>query len=92
MKSFFVPFHHPRQSASFAVLVLVGLMSIAPHGFALPRSPFPPLPIVGTQLFKERFNGPYWARETNAVVAWAGVGYLVESGSGYALERRGKAV
>lgn len=57
--------------------------------FARPREPWPPLPELAPVLYHESFDGIYSWRMTNASWEIPGYGTLVESWSGYALQRCG---
>jgi hypothetical protein len=59
---------------------------------AAPRAPLPPLPEFAPVSFSERFDGYYTNGMTVAEIVVSGSGTLVESWSGYALQRVGNVV
>jgi len=59
---------------------------------ATPRPPLPSLPAAATTLFHTRFDEPYWLGHERTNVVTVEYGTLVESFSGYALQRTGKTV
>ena len=59
---------------------------------ARPRPPLPPLPEFAPLLYHESFDTAYRYRMTNAHLSVANYGELVESWSGYALQRAGAKV
>jgi hypothetical protein len=72
------------------VCLAAGLLLCPKSAQARPRGPFPPIPESGV-IFHENFDWlPY--SSTNAFVPVSGVGFLVESWAGYALERAGATV
>jgi hypothetical protein len=72
-------------------LCAAGLLFFAVAAEADPRPPFPPAPENGVMLHLT-FDFPMAWGVTNAQVAVPGVGFLVESFSGYALDRSGASV
>ena len=66
------------------------LMAYCLPTFARPRDPWPPLPEFSQVLFHESFDELYSFRMTNALWTVPNYGTLVESWSGYALERVGE--
>ena len=74
------------------LLCLFGLATVLPQSFATPRSPLPPLPHVTTTLFHTRFDEAYWRERQRASLVMMDSWTLVESFSGYALQRVGKSV
>ena len=59
---------------------------------ARPRPPLPPLPELAPALWRASFDEAYSYRMTNAQLSVAGYGELIESWSGYALQRSGRSV
>ena len=74
------------------LLCLFGLATVLSQSFATPRSPLPPLPHVTTTLFHTRFDEAYWRERQRASLVMMDSWTLVESFSGYALQRVGKSV
>ena len=76
---------------------LLGIRAIVAAGvlcgasaFAKPRPPLPPMPEFAPLFWRAGFDEAYSYRATNAQVSVAGLGELVESWSGYALQRSGE--
>lgn len=61
-------------------------------GAAAPRSPLPPLPELVRACYAERFDTFYTRDSLESEIKVAGLGRLIESWSGYALERRGTVI
>src|ERR1051326_630114 len=61
-------------------------------GMAKPRPPLPPLPEFAPRLWHESFDEYYSYRMTNAQLSVPNYGELIESWSGYALQRAGSKV
>jgi hypothetical protein len=79
-----------NQRLRFALASLVtGVFICALDARANPRDPWPPLPEFAHVLFHESFDEAYSFRMTNAQWVIPNYGTLVESWSGYALERTG---
>jgi hypothetical protein len=75
------------------IVVWAALVIGMPAGSrARPRSPLPPIPEFAPLLFRESFDFAYSYRTTNAVVSVPNYGELIESWSGYALQRAGARV
>ena len=71
--------------------IVAGLLFCPSAGRALPRSPFPPVPEAGV-IFHEGFDGFHSIGSGDARAVIPGLGTLVESWSGYALQRAGTNV
>ena len=71
--------------------IVAGLMFCPMAARGLPRSPFPPVPET-TVIFHEGFDGFHSIGSGDARAVIPGVGTLVESWSGYALQRAGTKV
>jgi alpha-tubulin suppressor-like RCC1 family protein len=69
-------------------VILAGLVFCAGAARGAPRSPFPPFPESGV-IYHQSFDGFHSIASGDARVVVPGVGTLVESWSGYALERSG---
>lgn len=78
-----------RVIAVFA-LSLAMLAGSSTDVFGRPREPWPPLPEFARVLFHESFDALYSYRMTNAQWTIPDYGVLIESWSGYALQRSGK--
>lgn len=72
-----------RQVAVLAVIFVAQVTQ------ATPRSPLPPMPEFARVSFSERFDADYYSQTRVAEIDSAGLGKLVESWSGYALQRAG---
>ena len=82
-------FHAASFAAAFSVALLIaGAFDVA----AKPRPPLPPLPELAPLLFHTSFDEPFWARTEKLASFHPAYTDLVESWSGYALRRAGKAV
>src|ERR1051325_803876 len=89
------PQSNRRNSCPLFIPVLLGasFLLCAVSASAAPRSPWPPLPELGHAiLLYDGFNGDGSFSWTNAEVLVPDYGALVESWSGYALERAGAIV
>lgn len=73
----------------FAILASIVIQQ---HAHAAPRPPLPPLPELVRASYTERFDASYTSDSVAAEIQVAGLGRLVESWSGYALERRGPVI
>ena len=71
--------------------IVAGLLFCPIAGRALPRSPFPPVPETGV-IFHEGFDGFHSIGSGDARAVISGLGTLVESWLGYALQRAGTSV
>ncbi|MDW8308768.1 MAG: LamG-like jellyroll fold domain-containing protein, partial [Verrucomicrobiales bacterium] len=69
--------------------VILPLFVLSQAALARPREPWLPLPELTPVLHRERLDDFFWAGSTEARLTLPGVGVLVESWSGYALERAG---
>lgn len=82
---FFLTFNHGLARMLFTS----GLLFLALSASARPRDPWPPLPEFSRVLLHESFDAMYARGVTNAQWVIPNYGTLVESWSGYALERLG---
>ena len=71
---------------------IIVLLLHAFNCFAAPRSPMPPMPELVRASFSERFDASYQAQARMAEIDVNGYGKLVESWSGYALQRSGEVM
>ena len=74
------------------ILCGIALLNLSAYIHAAPRTPFPPLPEFSRVSFSERFDAHYYAQAREAVIDLKEQGKLVESWSGYALQRSGEVV
>lgn len=74
------------------MFLLAGLLFCSGGALATPRPPLPALPHAATTLFHTRFDEAYWPGHERASLVTVEYGTLVESFSGYALQRTGKSV
>src|SRR5213594_2269294 len=80
-----------RQLALLAVaMVSLIMIALPPSALAKPRPPLPPAPEFAPLLWREGFDQYYSGRLTNAQLSIANYGELIESWSGYSLQRSGK--
>jgi len=82
-----------RGRLIWARTMIVGSFLISAFDIhARPRAPLPPFPEFAPVLWRESFDGAYSYRMTNAQLSVTGYGELIESWSGYALQRSGRSV
>ncbi|NOS70228.1 MAG: hypothetical protein HOP33_09885 [Verrucomicrobia bacterium] len=77
-----------NKSVLYLVVICVTLVGVD-RLRAFPRPPGLPLPELSPVLYRQNFNQPYDAGNSNAEVSVKGVGVLRESWSGYSLQRLG---
>ena len=82
---------HKFSRLLVSAYIVAGLLFCPIAGRALPRSPFPPVPEAGV-IFHEGFDGFHSIGSGDARAVIPGLGTLVESWSGYALQRAGTNV
>ncbi len=75
-----------------ARILLAGLTISNSTVIATPRPPQPALPAAAITLFQTQFDEAYWPGQERAATVTTEYGTLVESFSGYALQRTGKSV
>ncbi len=85
---------NPRRNSTITphLLCLFGLMIFTSHVFAEPRVPLPALPSMALGLYHNRFDEAYWFGKQRSETVQTEAGTLVESWSGYALQRAGNNV
>lgn len=82
-----------RNRVKFLARILSASLTISTSSvLATPRAPLPALPHAATTLFHTRFDEAYWPGHERASLVMTDYGMLVESFSGYALQRTGKSV
>ena len=81
-----------RSTVLSQLLCWLALAMVVPSVLATPRAPMPPLPHLTTTLFHTRFDEPYWKERQRATLVMVDSWTLVESFSGYALQRSGNSV
>jgi len=71
---------------------VLAVLSILPQTHAEPRMPLPALPSAAMGLYHNRFDEVYWQGKQRSETVQTEAGLLVESWSGYALQRAGKSL
>ena len=71
---------------------VLAVVSILHQSHAEPRVPLPALPSSAMGLYHNRFDEAYWQGKQRSETVQTEVGLLVQSWSGYALQRTGKSV
>ena len=71
---------------------ILAALTLCTSSHAEPRVPLPTLPISAMETYHNRFDDAYWNGKQRAETVQTDEGTLVESFSGYALQRAGKEV